>query len=122
MVRSHFVAVCAAVLALVAAPVGHAQRVIVGGGAYYGPGYVPYGVAVPIAPCVTRLCADDLSVRSAIRRELRQQELAREPERPVIVQPGPRYLPPATSEAELMPAYQGSGEVLPQYQRSGERK
>mgnify|MGYP006281648689 CR=1 FL=1 len=104
---------CLAATAL-STPLAHAQRVVVGGGAYYGPAVVPYGVAVPLAPCVTRLCADEMSVRSAIRRELRQQELAREPERPVVVQQqGPRYLPPATSEAELMPEYQGSGEVLP---------
>jgi len=96
---------------------------------WYG-AYAPYGYGAyaPWGPCAAGLCGDGTWLRSAIRRELQQQELRRELELRAGggVPPGggspygaQRPPPPPTPESQLQPAYRGSGEVRPEYRDAG---
>ena len=95
----------------------------------YGPnGPYPYGGYAPWSTCWPGPCADGIWLRSAIRRDLQQQELRRELERRAgagFPQGGdslygaPRYVPPPTPESQVQPAYRGSGDVRPEYRNSG---
>ena len=73
-------------------------------------------------------CRDSVQVRLELERHRRMQELrerAPQPE-PHIYGPGggiwglQRYIPPATPEANIQPAYRGSGQLRPEYEQSGQ--
>jgi hypothetical protein len=99
-----------------------------GGGVspYYG---VPLarGIYHPWFSCTPPYrCRDPVQLRLELERDRRMQELrerATQPE-PRIYGPvdGPwglqRYIPPATPEANIQPAYRGASQLRPEYERS----
>ncbi len=94
--------------------------------------YASYAYRVPYAAwgvCAPGPCVDPIEVQRYVARELRLQALRNES--PVsapggFARPGespyaaPRYLPPATPDSEIQPAYRGSGEVRPEFRDAGQ--
>jgi len=71
-------------------------------------------------------CRDPVRLRLELERHRRMQELrerATQPE-PRIYEPGDgiwglqRYIPPATPEANIQPAYRGASQLRPEYEQS----
>jgi hypothetical protein len=104
--------------------------VIDGGvGVFYGVPLTP-GMYYPWFSCVPPYrCGDPVQMRLELERYHRMQELrgrATQPE-PRIYGPvgdGPwglqRYIPPATPEANIQPAYRGTSQLRPEYEQSGQ--
>jgi hypothetical protein len=115
---------------LLAAATLHAAagELAMGGGVspYYG---VPLarGMYHPWFSCTPPYrCRDPVQLRLELERDRRMQELrerATQPE-PRIYGPGDgpwglqRYIPPATPEANIQPAYRGASQLRPEYERS----
>ena len=99
---------------------------IVGGavGAYYG---VPLARAMyyPLFSC-TYWCRDPFQLRLELERQRRMEELRERATQPEPRIYGPvygtwglqRYIPPATSEANIQPAYRGASQLRPEYEQS----
>jgi hypothetical protein len=95
-------------------------------GAYYG---VPLagGIYDPWVSCTSPYrCRDPVQMRLELERDLRMQELrerATQTEQRIYGSgDGPwgpqRYIPPATPEANIMPAYRGTSQLRPEYERT----
>ena len=107
-----------------------AGELAIGGrvGMYYG---VPLerGMYYPWFSCTWAYrCRDSVQLRLELERHSRMQELrerATQPE-PRIYGPGDgiwglqRYIPPATPEANIQPAYRAASQLRPEYEQSGE--
>ena len=102
-----------------------ADNLVIGGGvgAYYG---VPLarGMYYPLFSC-TYWCRDPFQLRLELERHRRMEELrelATQPESRIY---GPvygtwglqRYIPPATSEANIQPEYRDASQVRPEYEQ-----
>lgn len=95
-----------------------------GVGAYYG---VPLarGMYDPLFSC-TYWCGDPFQLRLELERQRRMEELRERATQPEPRIYGPvygtwglqRYIPPATSEANIQPAYRGAGQLRPEYEQS----
>ena len=81
----------------------------------------------PWFSCTPPYCLDAVQLRLELGRLRRMQELrerATQPE-PRIYGPGDgtwgfwRYMPPATSEANIQPALRGASQLRPEYEQSG---
>jgi hypothetical protein len=130
------VAACIALVGVVSAAPARAQASIGGAVVWPWPVYGPYAPYpywgyTPWGPCVSGVCADDLQLRRAVRREMQLQELRRELEmRADAGFPAPgqsiyglsRNPPPPTPESHLQPRYRGSGEVRPEYRSAGQAR
>ena len=98
-------------------------NLVIGGGvgAYYG---VPLarGMYDPLFSC-TYWCRDPFQLRLELERQRRMEELRllATPPEPRIYGPvygtsgSQRYIPPATSEANIQPAYRDASQLRPEY-------
>lgn len=103
-----------------------AGNLVIGGGvgAYYG---VPLarGMYDPLFSC-TYWCRDPFQLRLELARQRRMEELRERATQPEPRMYGPvygtwglqRYIPPATSEANIQPAYRGASQLRPEYEQS----
>ena len=103
-----------------------AGNLAIGGGvgAYYG---VPLarGMYYPLFSC-TYWCGDPFQLRLELERLRRMEELRERATQPEPRIYGPvhgawglqRYIPPATSEANIQPAYRGASQLRPEYEHS----
>ena len=104
-----------------------AGELAIGGrvGMYYG-APLTRGMYDPWFSCTPYRCRDSVQLRLELerhRRMLELSELATQPE-PRIYGPGDgiwglqRYIPPATPEANIQPAYRGASQLRPEYEQS----
>ena len=108
-----------------------ADNLAIGGGlgAYYGvPARGMYALWFSCTP--PYWCRDPIQLRLELERQRRMEELRERATQPEPRIYGPvygtwglqRYIPPATSEANIQPAYRGASQLRPEYaaQPSGE--
>ena len=107
-----------------------AGHLAIGGGvgAYYG---VPLaGTYDPWFSCPPYWCRYPFQLRIELERHRRMQELRERATQPEPRIYGPvygtwglqRYIPPATSEANIQPAYRGASQLRPEYEHSGQMR
>lgn len=99
-----------------------------GVGAFYGVPLV-WGMYDPWFICTPPyLCGDPFQMRIELERDRRRQELRERATQsaPRIYGPGDgpwgrqRYIPPATPEAHIQPAYRGASKLRPEYEQSAQ--
>ena len=90
-----------------------------------------FGIYDPWFVCIPPYgCQDSLQLRLELERDRRLQELRERAARsePRLQGPaegpwgGQRYLPPATPEANIQPAYRGASQLRPEYEQSTKAK
>ena len=86
-----------------------------------------FGIYDPWFVCIPPYgCQDPLHLRLELERDRRMQELRQRAAQsePRLQGPGEgpwggqRYLPPATPEANIQPAYRGASQLRPEYEQS----